>query len=69
MLGKKRENIKEPVLPVLRNQYTGVGNIYAVGDVAGGNLATVGTQQAVRAVRPGWWEGQGDGVVTMHPRL
>ena len=35
----------------LRNQYTGVGQIYAVGDCAGGNLATLGQAQAVRAVR------------------
>lgn len=52
-----------------RNQYTGVGQIYAVGDCAGGNLATLGQAQAVRAVRSlggapwmvmgtgaaGWW--------------
>jgi len=34
-----------------KNHFTGVGKIYAVGDVAGGNLATVGQSQAVRAVR------------------
>eukprot|EP00930_Biecheleria_cincta_P053224 TRINITY_DN3861_c0_g1_i1.p1 TRINITY_DN3861_c0_g1~~TRINITY_DN3861_c0_g1_i1.p1 ORF type:complete len:627 (+),score=112.76 TRINITY_DN3861_c0_g1_i1:125-2005(+) len=33
------------------NQHTGVGNIYAAGDVVGGNLATVGISQAARAVR------------------
>merc|ERR1712190_362141 len=31
--------------------YTGVGKVYAVGDVAGGNLATIGEAQAMRAVR------------------
>jgi len=35
----------------LRNQFTGVGQIFAVGDCAGGNLATLGQAQAVRAVR------------------
>jgi len=33
------------------NGYTGVGKIYAVGDVVGGSLATVGQAQAVRAIR------------------
>ncbi|CAJ1374615.1 unnamed protein product, partial [Effrenium voratum] len=46
------------MIQVDENQYTGVGNIYAVGDVAGGNLATVGTQQAVRAVRKMFGSGQ-----------
>mmetsp|Transcript_14929 Transcript_14929/g.43056 ORF Transcript_14929/g.43056 Transcript_14929/m.43056 type:complete len:662 (-) Transcript_14929:92-2077(-) len=31
--------------------YTGVGQVYAVGDVVGGNLATIGQAQAVRAMR------------------
>eukprot|EP00931_Biecheleriopsis_adriatica_P039437 TRINITY_DN22553_c0_g1_i1.p1 TRINITY_DN22553_c0_g1~~TRINITY_DN22553_c0_g1_i1.p1 ORF type:complete len:975 (-),score=177.41 TRINITY_DN22553_c0_g1_i1:28-2952(-) len=39
------------MIPVDDNQYTGIGNIYAVGDVVAGNLATVGQAQAARAVR------------------
>eukprot|EP00913_Durusdinium_trenchii_P011216 g10533.t1 len=39
------------MIQVDENQHTGVGHIYAVGDCAGGNLATVGQAQAVRAVR------------------
>jgi len=33
------------------NCWTGVGKVYAVGDVAGGNLATVGQAHAARAMR------------------
>lgn len=39
------------MIQVDENQHTGVGQIYAVGDCAGGNLATLGQAQAVRAVR------------------
>lgn len=39
------------MIRVDENQYTGVGQIFAVGDCAGGNLATLGQAQAVRAVR------------------
>ncbi|CAE7695915.1 lpdA, partial [Symbiodinium sp. CCMP2456] len=46
------------MIQVDENQYTGVANIYAVGDVAGGNLATVGQAQAVRAVRKMFGSGQ-----------
>eukprot|EP00439_Symbiodinium_sp_Y106_P079609 s6_g18.t1 len=46
------------MIQVDENQYTGVANIYAVGDVAGGNLATIGQAQAVRAVRKMFGSGQ-----------
>ncbi|CAK9102028.1 Soluble pyridine nucleotide transhydrogenase (STH) (NAD(P)(+) transhydrogenase [B-specific]) [Durusdinium trenchii] len=46
------------MIQVDENQYTGVGKIYAVGDVAGGNLATIGQAQAVRAVRKMFGSGQ-----------
>lgn len=46
------------MIQVDENHYTGVGKIYAVGDVAGGNLATVGQAQAVRAVRKMFGSGQ-----------
>ena len=46
------------MVQVDENQYTGVGKIYAVGDVAGGNLATIGQAQAVRAVRKMFGSGQ-----------
>eukprot|EP00434_Breviolum_minutum_P031714 symbB.v1.2.028047.t1/scaffold2930.1/size66988/4 len=39
------------MIQVDENQYAGAGQIYAVGDCAGGNLATLGQAQAVRAVR------------------
>ena len=35
-----------------RNQHTGVANIYAVGDVAGGNLATIGQARRHRKTLP-----------------
>jgi len=37
--------------------WTGVGNVYAAGDVAGANLATIGTSQAVRMVRKAFGSG------------
>eukprot|EP00439_Symbiodinium_sp_Y106_P081953 s6_g21.t1 len=46
------------MIQVDENQHTGVANIYAVGDVAGGNLATIGQAQAVRAVRRVFGSGQ-----------
>jgi len=42
------------------NGFTGVGQIYAVGDVVGGNLATIGQAQAVRAIRTVY----GSGMIT-----
>lgn len=39
------------MIEVDANQYTGVAKVYAVGDCVGGNLATIGQSQAVRAVR------------------
>eukprot|EP00931_Biecheleriopsis_adriatica_P024378 TRINITY_DN15208_c0_g2_i1.p1 TRINITY_DN15208_c0_g2~~TRINITY_DN15208_c0_g2_i1.p1 ORF type:complete len:1092 (+),score=239.18 TRINITY_DN15208_c0_g2_i1:40-3315(+) len=46
------------MIQVDENQYTGVGNIYAAGDVAAANLATIGQAQAVRAVRKMFGSGQ-----------
>eukprot|EP00434_Breviolum_minutum_P013983 symbB.v1.2.012331.t1/scaffold840.1/size211989/2 len=60
-LNLEKLNIKTgrgKMLQVDENQYTGVGKIYAVGDVAGGNLATIGQAQAVRAVRKMFGSGQ-----------
>ncbi|CAJ1354082.1 unnamed protein product [Effrenium voratum] len=58
-LGLEKVGVKTgraQMIEVDGNQWTGVANIYAVGDVAGGNLATIGQAQAVRAVRRifGW---------------
>merc|ERR1712072_1500312 len=39
------------MVAVDENGWTGCGRIYAVGDVAGANLATAGQAQALRAVR------------------
>mmetsp|Transcript_80984 Transcript_80984/g.153141 ORF Transcript_80984/g.153141 Transcript_80984/m.153141 type:complete len:623 (-) Transcript_80984:102-1970(-) len=45
------------MIQVDKNCWTGVGNIYAVGDVVGGNLATIGQAHAVRAIRCRWGSG------------
>lgn len=51
------------------NGWTGVGKIYAVGDIAGSSLATVGQAAAVRAVRSVFGTGymKGEKVKTVKP--
>jgi len=59
------ENLEDEGLKIGRNffietdnfGYTGCGKIYAVGDVAGGNLATVAQAQALRAIRHAYGSG------------
>lgn len=45
------------MIQVDQNNWTGVGDIYAVGDVVGGNLATIGQAHAIRAIRCRWGSG------------
>uniref|UniRef100_A0A7S2QP51 NAD(P)(+) transhydrogenase (Si-specific) n=1 Tax=Zooxanthella nutricula TaxID=1333877 RepID=A0A7S2QP51_9DINO len=47
------------------NGYTGVAGIYAVGDCAGGNLATIGQEQAVRSMRKHF----GSGMLSKETRM